>query len=220
MAKLESSFKNMVISLFGVTLIASAALGLVNDVTEEPIAQTEIKKQEMALAAVLPEYDHLGDVIKVLPKDASDTVEIYPAYGPDNEEIASAVKSYTYSGFSGYIEVMVGIDAEGEITGYQVLKHAETPGLGSKMDTWFSNAEKPGQRVIGRSFPDGGFNVSKDGGEVDAITAATITSRAFLDALNRAHRCLNNVWDTDSNSGATQKNDQNASDDNLASSEQ
>ncbi len=220
MAKLESSFKNMVISLLGVTLIASAALGLVNDITEEPIAQTEIKKQEMALAAVLPEYDHLGDVIKVLPKDAGDSVEIYPAYGPDNEEIASAVKTFTYSGFSGYIEVMVGIDAEGEITGFQVLKHAETPGLGSKMDTWFNNTEKPEQNVVGRSFPEGGLSVSKDGGEVDAITAATISSRAFLDALNRAHRCLNNVWDTDSNSGATQQVDQNKSEDDLASSEQ
>jgi electron transport complex protein RnfG len=220
MAKLESSFKNMVISLFGVTLIASASLGLVNDVTEGPIAQTELKKQEMALAAVLPEYDHLGEVIKVLPKDAPDSVEIYPAYGADGEEIASAVKTYTYSGFSGYIEVMVGIDDDGEITGFQVLKHAETPGLGSKMDDWFGNTEKPGQSVVGRSFPDGGLSVSKDGGEVDAITAATITSRAFLDALNRAHRCLNNVWGTDSNSGATQQIDQNTSDDDLASSEQ
>ena len=75
MAKLESSFKNMVIALFGVTLIASAALGLVNDVTQKPIARAEMRKQEMALAAVLPEYDHLGDVIKVLPKDAADSVE-------------------------------------------------------------------------------------------------------------------------------------------------
>jgi electron transport complex protein RnfG len=220
MAKLESSFKNMLVSLFGVTLIASAALGLVYDATKAPIAQTEAKKQEMALASVLPEYDRLGDVIKVLPADGKDSIEIYPAYGPNNEEVASAVKSYTYSGFSGYIEIMVGIDPNGEITGFQVLKHAETPGLGSKMNDWFSNAEKPGQNVIGRSFNDGAIQVSNDGGKVDAITAATITSRAFLDALNRANRCLDSAWETDAESGATQQINGKNSDDDVASSEQ
>ncbi|MBN1768413.1 MAG: RnfABCDGE type electron transport complex subunit G [Prolixibacteraceae bacterium] len=220
MAKLESSFKNMLLSLFGVTLIASAALGVVYGVTKEPIARAEANKQELALASVLPKYEKLGKVIKVLPVDGKDSIEIYPAYSADGEEIASAVKTYTYSGFSGFIEIMVGIDTEGEITGFQVLKHAETPGLGSKMNEWFSNAEKPSQNVIGRAFGDEEFTVYKDGGNVDAITAATITSRAFLDALNRAYRCLDKAWEADAQSGATNQIDDNQREDDAASSEQ
>lgn len=98
-----------------------------------------------------------------------------------------AVKSYSMNGFSGHIGVMVGLDLQGNITGYQVLAHKETPGLGSKMGIWFNNAEKPGQNVIGRNPGTAKLEVKKDGGEIDAITASTITSRAFLEALNRAH---------------------------------
>ena len=100
-----------------------------------------------------------------------------------------------YSGFSGYVEIMVGFDKEGNISGYQVLKHAETPGLGSKMGEWFSNESKAKQNVIGRSLKEGQLKVSKDGGQVDAITAATITSRAFLESINRAYSVLNEQFD-------------------------
>lgn len=191
MAKLESSFKNMVISLLGVTLIASAALGLVNDATKAPIAKAELEKQTKAIAAVLPEFENLGESYKVLPAEGRDSVEIFPALDASGAVVANAIKSYTYEGFSGYIEVMVGLDNLGTISGYQVLKHAETPGLGSKMDSWFNNAEKPGQNILGKSLSDGQLTVSKDGGKVDAITAATISSRAFLDAVNRAYQSVN-----------------------------
>jgi electron transport complex protein RnfG len=92
---------------------------------------------------------------------------------------------------------MAGIDTKGNFSGYQVLEHAETPGLGSKMDQWFNNTEKPGQNVLGKNPAANKFTVSKDGGDIDAITASTITSRAFLEALVRA-------YDTyDKNSDAT-----------------
>ena len=191
MAKLESSFKNMLLSLFGVTLIASAVLGLVNDATKAPIAKAEMEKQTKAIAQVLPEFDHLNATLKLMPIDGKDSIEVYPAVNAAGEVIGNAVKSYTYKGFSGYIEVMVGIDNNGQLTGYQVLKHAETPGLGAKMGIWFNNADKPGQNVIGRSLKDETLSVSKDGGSVDAITAATISSRAFLDAINRAYSVIN-----------------------------
>ncbi|MDA3929712.1 MAG: RnfABCDGE type electron transport complex subunit G [Prolixibacteraceae bacterium] len=191
MAKLESSFKNMVIALFGVTLIASAALGLVNDATIEPIAKAEMEKQTNAIAAVLTEFDSLGIAYKFLPSEGKDSIQIFPALNAEGEIISNAIKSYTYKGFSGYIEVMVGISNDGIISGYQVLKHAETPGLGSKMGLWFSNAEKPNQNVIGKSMSAGSLSVSKDGGSIDAITAATISSRAFLDAVNRAYSTIN-----------------------------
>lgn len=187
MAKLESSFKNMFISLFGVTLIASASLGLVNDVTKAPIAKAETEKQTNAISAVLPEYDHLGTAIKVMPTDEKDSIEVYPALDANGNTVAYAVKSYTNKGFSGYVEVMVGLNSDGVVSGYQVLKHSETPGLGSKMGIWFNNTSKPGQCVIGQSLKNEQLTVSKDGGNVDAITAATISSRAFLDAVNRAY---------------------------------
>ena len=187
MAKLESSFKNMLISLTGVTLIASATLGLVNDATIAPIAKAEKEKQTKAIASVLPEFNHLADPVKVMPADGKDSITIFQGLDANNEVVGSAVQSYTYKGFSGYIEVMVGLDNKGTVSGYQVLKHAETPGLGAKMGIWFNNTEKPKQNVIGRSLKEGTLTVSKDGGQVDAITAATISSRAFLDAVNRAY---------------------------------
>jgi electron transport complex protein RnfG len=83
---------------------------------------------------------------------------------------------------------MVGIDKDGNITGYQILQTAETPGLGTKADLWF---QKDGKGcVIGMNAKDNPLFVKKDGGEVDAITAATITSRAFCDAINRAYKAI------------------------------
>lgn len=199
MAKLESSFKNMLISLTGVTLIASAVLGLVNDATIAPIAKAQKEKQTKAIAAVLPEFDHLADPVKVLPTDGKDSITIFQGLNASNEVVGSAVQSYTYKGFSGYIEVMVGLNKDNVITGYQVLKHTETPGLGAKMGIWFNNTNKPKQNVIGRSLAEGKLTVSKDGGQVDAITAATISSRAFLDAVNRAYTVVNNSGDSAQN---------------------
>ena len=88
-------------------------------------------------------------------------------------------------GFGGQFRVMVGFDEDGNILGYEILEHQETPGLGSHMVHWFKNADKPGQNIIGRQ--GGSLTVSKDGGDVDAITAATISSRAFLKAVNQAY---------------------------------
>lgn len=90
------------------------------------------------------------------------------------------------NGFGGPMKVMVGIAADGTILGYEILEHSETPGLGDKAGTWFKNADKPGQNIIGRKA--GSLKVSKDGGDVDAITAATISSRAFLKAINSAYQ--------------------------------
>lgn len=99
------------------------------------------------------------------------------------------------NGFGGPMKVMVGIAADGTILGYEILEHSETPGLGDQAGTWFKNADKPGQNIIGRKA--GNLKVSKDGGEIDAITAATISSRAFLKAINSAYQ------PTDACSGAT-----------------
>lgn len=205
MAKLQSTFKNMVTALLGVTLVASASLGLVNDLTKDAITASEIKKQTQAIAAVLPKFDKLGESYKVLPATGKDSVVIFPALDAEGNVIANAVKSYTYSGFSGYIEVMVGFDINGTLTGYQVLKHAETPGLGTKMATWFNDPSKENQYVIGKNPHETKFSVSKDGGDIDAITAATISSRAFLDAINRGFAVLDALYD--GTTSATQKSE-------------
>lgn len=89
-------------------------------------------------------------------------------------------------GFGGLIRVMVGFAPDGTILGYEVLEQQETPGLGTHIVEWFKNADKPSQNIIGRPA-NGHFSVSKDGGDVDAITAATISSRAFLKAINNAY---------------------------------
>ena len=89
-------------------------------------------------------------------------------------------------GFGGKMVVMVGFAPDGTILGYKILEHQETPGLGDKAVWWFKQADKPNQNVVGRKAT-GQFQVSKDGGDVDAITAATISSRAFLKSINDAY---------------------------------
>ncbi len=195
MAQLKSTFKNMVLSLFGVTLVASASLGLVNNLTSEAIKTSEEKTKNDAIARVLPEYQNLGTAYKVKPADGNDSLEIYPSLDESGNIIANAIKTYSYNGYSGYIEIMAGFDKNGAITGYEILKHNETPGLGSKMGVWFNDKTKGGQYVIGRSLSEGPLKVSKDGGQVDAITAATISSRAFLESINRAYSALDEQFD-------------------------
>lgn len=195
MAKIESSFKNMLISLLGITFVASAILGTANELTKGAIEKANVAKQTLAISTVLPQFDKLGDSYKVMPKSGKDSLEIFPALNSEGETIGNAVKTYSNNGFGGDIEIMVGFDAQGTLTGYQVLKHAETPGLGSKMGIWFCDASKDGQNVIGKNPNKVKFSVKKDGGDIDAITAATISSRAFLDAINKAYSAVSESYD-------------------------
>lgn len=175
----------MVITLFVVTFTAAAALGFVYDLTKDAIELSKTKAQSEAIEKVLPEFDELGTSFKVAAPSASDSLEFFPAFR-NGEQVGIAVKTYTNNGFSGYISVMAGIDSSGNLSGFEVLEHAETPGLGSKMSVWFRNDQKPNQNVIGKNPKSHSFKVSKDGGDIDAITASTITSRAFLEAIVRA----------------------------------
>lgn len=186
MAKRESTFLNMLLALFGVTFLAAAILGFVHDLTKDAIEVSKLKAQSEAIKKVLPEFDELGKSYKVAVPSSEDSLEFFPAF-KGSELVGVAVKTFTNKGFSGFISIMAGIDSSGNLSGYEVLEHAETPGLGSKMDAWFRNTEKPGQSVIGKNPVSHKFEVSKDGGDIDAITASTITSRAFLDALVRAY---------------------------------
>ena len=114
----------------------------------------------------------------------------------------TAVKAVE-NGFGGPLEILVGFDEAGNILGYTVLSTVETPGLGVKADTWFQKGQKGD--IIGKNPGEKELSVSKDGGEIDAITASTITSRAFLNAVNHAYKAYKGQ-STDANSGATATN--------------
>lgn len=183
MKKLESSFKNMVIVLTVVAVVAGLLLGYVNKLTAEPIAQANAKALSDAIALVVPGFDNE-------PAANPDTIEVdgvtYKIYKATKGDkfIGAAVES-SANGFGGALTVLVGFDADGKIIDYSLLSHAETPGLGSKAADWF---KKGGKGDITRKNPgDKPLTVSKDGGEIDAITASTITSRAFLNAVNAAY---------------------------------
>lgn len=204
MAKRESNFKNMIVTLFAVTFLASAALGFVNELTKDAIKQANIKAQNKAISAVLPVFDKLGESYSYTPDGESDSLVFFPAFNAEGEPVGTAIKTFSNKGFSGLITVMVGFTNEGIIYGYQVLRHEETPGLGSKMNDWFRDETKEKQNIIGRNPGELNLTVSKDGGDIDAITASTISSRAFLESIKRAY----NSWkyQTDGISGASDNN--------------
>lgn len=184
MKKLESNFINMVLVLLGITVVAGAALASVYELTKGPIEQAKLVKQEKAIQAVIPGFDNkpIEDSYEVESSDG--IVKIFPAK-KGGKQIGAAVETFTNNGFSGEIKLMVGFDTEGNILDYSVLEHKETPGLGSKMQDWFRT---DGRDIKGKNPSKNDLTVVKDGGEIDAITAATISSRAFLDAVQRGHK--------------------------------
>ena len=187
--KKESTFTNMVLVLFIITLVASAALGGLYELTKEPIAAAKLAKKLKAIKEVVPTFDNnpSDDVYKVGINE-KDTLEFYPAK-MDGKLVGTAVKTFTKKGFSGYVWLMVGFTPDGTINNYSVLEHKETPGLGSKMGAWFKQTDpaKAKASILHKNPGTSKFIVSKDGGDIDAITAATISSRAFLDAVQTAY---------------------------------
>lgn len=179
---MKSTMKTMLISLTVLTMLAGTALAAVNILTADRIAGEKDRARQEALAAVLPTFDNN-------PADETTTtaggLTLYPAT-LGGEAAGIAVESFSDNGFSGHITILVGFDTEGTLTGYRVLEHAETPGLGARMGEWFHT---PGHDIRGSR---GELAVRADGGDVDAITGATITSRAFLEAVNKARNAINN----------------------------
>jgi electron transport complex protein RnfG len=182
MAKTESTFKNMVLVLLGITLIASFSLGAVYNLTKEPIAKAQQAKKEAAIKQVVPDFDQL-EPISVTQENGDDPMVINKAL-KEGELVGYAVEAYSDKGFGGRINLMVGFTPDGDIFNTAVLKHTETPGLGDKMDVAKSNFPEQFKNKNPEEFT---LKVKKDGGKVDAITAATISSRAFCDGVQRAY---------------------------------
>ena len=190
MAKKESTFTSMVFTLFIVTLLASTALALVYVATKGPIEDARRLKKMNAIGEVIPAFDNDpgSDVVKL--GSGKDTLYFYRAFRGDTIS-GIAVESYTYTGFSGLVKIMVGFLPDGSIYSTAVLEHAETPGLGDKMIKEKSLDKATGMswssQFEGKNPKDFRLKVKKDDGDVDAITAATITSRAFCDAVQTAY---------------------------------
>ena len=205
MKKLESTLLNMVLVLTGVAVVMGGILAFVNHLTEGPIAQQKEKTLADGIKTVMVCDDLVvtkTDTVKQNDaKGKEQTFIIYQTQDKAGKDLGAAVES-TIGGFGGDLKVLVGFDADGKILGYTLLEHAETPGLGAKADKWFQKGEKGD--IIGK-VPAEPLTGSKDGGQVDAITASTITSRAFLLAVNNAYNAYKVTPAPDAESGASKQ---------------
>ncbi len=204
MKKLESSLKNMVIVLLSVTAISVAILAFMNELTKDPINKAQANILKEAIGQVVPEFDNdpIVDIVKF--DNHGETINIYPA-SKDGKFVGSAVEAKA-PGYGGDLKILVGFDTEGKVYGYSVLSHSETPGLGSKVKDWFQEQGK--SSIINMNPGDATFKVSKDGGKIDAITASTITSRAFLKAVTTAYNAYKGNDNHNATSGATVTNNE------------
>lgn len=189
----------MVLVLTGSALICGGLLAYVNNLTKPTIEAQADKALNEGIAAVLG--GNAGDRLEApdtVKREIAGKEQVFIVYKMQN---GTAVQSTDPNGFGGNLKVLVGFNADGDILGYTVLEHAETPGLGAKAGEWFQKGQ-PGC-IIGKNPGKNNFTVSKDGGDIDAITASTITSRAFLRAVQQAYNTFKN--NTDGNTSATMK---------------
>ncbi len=198
---MKSSLKNMVLVLFCITFISAPCVGVVNMITEGPIAAAKEAAGKAALQQVLPEFDatekseHTADELFIIAHKVTKGAEV----------VGYAIESQTKNGFSGLVRLMVGFDTKGTILNVNVLEQAETPGLGAKMT---EEGNPLLASVQGKEAPKTKLTVKKDGGDIDALTAATISSRAYAEAVARAYAVFKVVagWQSDiqATTGATQ----------------
>ena len=168
------------LTLLLITGVVAAALAGVNSITAPLIEQHKNEKTQAAIEAVLPGggtpvesfMDTTGTVRTVYESDSGYAVEVAPI------------------GFSAEITMMVGVDHEGKVLGISVISHTETAGLGAVAAASNSAGESFRGQFIGM---EGMLSVDKDGGEVQAITGATITSRAVVEGVNAAVACVENL---------------------------
>ncbi len=184
--KKPSTLINMVVALLVIAAVSGGVLGLVYGMTKDTIAMVDQKKNEAAIQAVLPlegEITYKADTLKYTYEGVDLTFPCNLAYDANGTFQGAAVKT-SEGGFGGKIDMMVGFAADGTIKGTSVLSHAETPGLGANMTGKFKD------QFVDKNPASYKLTVTKDGGDVDAITAATITSRAFSKAVDKAYQAF------------------------------
>jgi len=174
----KSNLLNMVLVLGLTCLLCSAILGVAYVLTEEPIAKAAQDKTNRSIGEVLPEFQAVEECTANLPDGSA--VSYYRATS-DTTVVGYAIRS-TSGGFGGPLTLLVGVTADGIVYNTSVLSHSETPGLGAKCQTdakFISQWKELDPSVVKLS-------VKQDGGDIDAITASTITSRAYTKAVTSA----------------------------------
>jgi electron transport complex protein RnfG len=182
MGNSDSNFKAMIGTLLVITITSGLLLGAINNLTLEPKAQAKIAQKIKALKLVLPDFDNnpVGEVKAVTSVSSKDSIEIFPAL-KNGAAVGAAIMGSSDQGYNGLIRILVGFNEDGTINNIAVLEQKETPGLGTKMKD-----EKFLQQFRTRNPSEYKLKVTKDGGDVDALTGATITTRAFCEATQRA----------------------------------
>ena len=183
--KKESTLINMLVALLVITAVSGGVLGLVYGMTKDAIAEVDQKKNEAAIQAVLPleNVTYQADTLRYNYEGSDLSFPCTLAYDANGIFQGAAVKT-SEGGFGGKIDMMVGFLADGTIKGTSVLSHSETPGLGANMTGKFKD------QFVDKNPANYRLIVTKDGGDVDAITAATITSRAFSKAVDKAYQAF------------------------------
>lgn len=168
---------NLSLRLALICAVAAMALAKVDDFTRGPIAEAIERARREAVEAVLPPFAELvADTLGV--DDETRTYDL--GYGEDGVT-GVAFASASGLGYSGEIKVMIGVDAAGVVTGVRILQHAETPGLGAN----YAAPDVLDAFYKGAGLADRDWRVRKDGGDLDAITGATVTGRALADAITK-----------------------------------
>lgn len=186
--KTNQSFAAPVLVLSCIACLSAFALGTVHKITEAPIKQAKDNKELEAIAEVVNAFDNnpFAEKMTITDKKKKHKLIMYPAR--QNGQLNSvAIKTYANTGFGGRIELIAGFNVDGSIKSYKVITSNETPGLGSKVDE-----PKFKQQFEGFHPQKQVLKVKQDGGDIDAVTAATISSRAVLKALGRAYDAFSN----------------------------
>lgn len=189
MEKLKSSLTNMVIVLTVIAIVAGAVLALINSVTAPQIEKINAENLAAGIKTVMGSTEISVAEPEILTATVGGKEKAFTVYAVSDNAGNPRGKAVLTSenGFGGELQVLVGFDNTGTILGYTIQKTAETPGLGAKANVWFQQAAGEKRSVVGKNPGACNFTVSKDGGDIDAITASTITSRAFLLAIKNAY---------------------------------
>ena len=191
-SKKEGGIVQLVVVLGLITFLCALILGVINGVTKDKIAQNAVETRNAAMAEIIPDADFEDMDVNLSAEDVAAAGVSLPA-GRTAAAITGVYKAtkdgadagycvqVTPKGFGGVLTMIVGINADGTIAGAKVTSHSETPGLGAK-----SQADPNWITQYAGQAADGQLQVTKDGGTINAITGATITSRAVTDGVNTA----------------------------------
>lgn len=178
--KKEFSDARLIATLVLICMVSAGVLAAVQELTRGPIAEARRQEKLKAIRAVLPPYANEPDKEAFTITTPAGQIDVYPGRDAQGNLVGMAIPTSSAEGYGGVISLILGVNVQGEIQAMYVLEHKETPGLGD-------NITKPKfqAQFIGKSLATPGFvfAVKKDGGSVDAITGATISSRAVTEAI-------------------------------------